>query len=332
MPSAYLVAASGHDASRHAPTHSTARSLQTLGCFSFKNMKKTLLAIAILAITLLCACQQEAEWREMPVKGNAVYYWRTHLALDSAETNFLKQHDIRRIYCRYFDVVLNGGDEPMPNATITFGPKPLLPQNTELVPTVFITENCLRSSLDSLPRRIVRRILQMNETNDIDSIHEIQVDCDYTERSRDTFYKMLDEMRQLCHDNGLTLSATIRLHQLSMPAPPADYGVLMLYNTGDPSRFDERNPILDLRDVAPYTKHLAGFDLPLAAAYPVFLWRRNIHGTGIEHQAPFETIADVKKAVEKRRPDLAQLILTYHLSTDNINRYSTEEYETIYQH
>ncbi len=295
-------------------------------------MKKTLLYLTALTLTLLCSCKGNSDWHTMPVSGNAVYYWRTHLSLDTTELRFLQQHDIRRIYCRYFDVVIGEGDEPMPNATITFEDTVKLPPSVELVPTVFITENCLRCNVDSLPSRILRRILQMNETHDIDSIHEIQIDCDYTERSRETFYRVLEELQERCHDNDLTLSATIRLHQLAMPVAPADYGVLMLYNTGDPSRFEEHNPILDLHDVAPYTKYLADYDLPLAAAYPVFLWQRTVHGVALEHQADFQTIADVKEAVESERPDLNQLILTYHLSNANIQRYSAQEYETIYQH
>ena len=50
-----------------------------------------------------------------------------------------------------------------------------------------------------------------------------------------------------------------------MEAPPVDYGALMLYNTGDPQKWTERNPILDHRYVAPYLRHLEDFPLPLAA-------------------------------------------------------------------
>ena len=295
----------------------------------FKIMR--LFFMAVLAVTAVACTEKQAPWREMPVRGNAVYYWRTSLQLDSTERGFMADHHVSRIYCRYFDVVLGGADVPMPNATITFGDSLQLPDSTELVPTVFITENCLRGNeVDSLPRRIVSRILQMNATNGLGDVREIQIDCDWTERSRETFYALLSDMRQICQQHDIRLSATIRLHQLQMPAPPVDYGVLMLYNTGAPERFEERNPILDLRDVKPYVKYLADYELPLAAAYPVFQWRRVVHGVTIDHEADLQTILDVKKAVEARRPDLAQLILTYHLSTQNINRYTADDYETIY--
>jgi hypothetical protein len=117
-----------------------------------------------------------------------------------------------------------------------------------------------------------------------------------------------------------------------MPAPPVDYGVLMIYNTGDPRNFAERNPILDIRDVMPYVKRLDDFPLPLAAAYPVYQWIREIHSVRVEHTVEAEEILRVKKAVEKERPDLSRTIITYHLDKDNINRYKPKTYEEIYYH
>lgn len=259
-----------------------------------------------------------------------MYYWRTELEIDSAEQSFLKEHAIRRVYCRYFDVVMGEEGEPLPNATVAFTGKQ--PEETEWVPTVFITENCMRAPHDSLAVHLVRRIAQISETNDIQGVREIQVDCDYTARSRASYYRFLQEVRDEARKQGWSLSATIRLHQLSMPAPPVDEGVLMLYNTGDPMRFQERNPVLDLRDVQPYLNRLPAYPLPLRAAYPVFLWQRKIHGVRIEHEVPADEILRVKKAVETQRADLRQNIVVYHLSKENINRYTPDEYEKIYHH
>lgn len=261
---------------------------------------------------------------------NAAYYWRTDFVLDSAEQAFMKQYDIRTLYCRYFDVVLDKEHGAIPNATLTF--TSAVPDGINFVPTVFITEACMHQPDDSLAVRLVRRVVQMNETNDVKGVKELQIDCDYTRRSRETFYHFLEQVRAEARRHGMQLSTTIRLHQLSMPAPPADYGVLMLYNTGDPQRFDERNPILDLRDVQPYLRHLNGYELPLCAAYPVFLWQREVHGVYIEHTAEASEILRVKQAVEQRRDELRHRIITYHLSEENINRYNTKDYEAFYHH
>ena len=283
----------------------------------------------IVSLLLLVGCTQ-AERRQLPVEGNAVYYWRTDFRLDSTELAFLNDYHVKRLYCRYFDVVGNRPEGPMPNATVAFSSP--VPAGIEMVPTVFITEDCMHRPCDSLARLIVDRILQMNETHDIMGVKEIQIDCDFTARSRKTYYRFLEQVRSEAKKHQLALSTTIRLHQLSMPEPPADYGVLMLYNTGDPQHADTRNPILDIRDVKPYVRYLKDYPLPLGAAYPVFLWQRDIHGVHLHHQADMKDIIAVKQAVEQERDDLKQLIITYHLSTENIHRYTPNDYEKIYHH
>lgn len=287
-------------------------------------MKKWTCLVIVLLGLLTISCQEQRELDE----GNAVYYWRTDFRLDSTERAFLRQYHINKVYCRYFDVVMDTvqGQGPKPNATITFSDT--LPEGIEMIPTVYITEDCMHQPHNGLAEKIVKRILQMNETNGIRNVREIQIDCDYTSRSMKTYYQFLSSLRTVPTE----LSTTIRLHQLSMPAPPVDYGVLMIYNTGDPRKWTERNPILDIRDVSPYLKRLDKYPLPLAAAYPVFSWLRIINGIHVEHTVEADEILKVKQAVEQKREGLKRSIITYHLDKENINRYKPETYEEIYHH
>ena len=285
----------------------------------------------LLSLLLLTGCRYHNDVvPALPVE-NTAYYWRTTWSLDSAETAFLQEHDIHRVFCRYFDVVMTDG-QPMPNATIRFE---LQSPHIELVPTIYITEDCMRPSAlqgKDLARKLVTRVVQMNETHDLPPARELQIDCDYTLRSRKTYYDFLSEVRREAQSHGMVLSTTIRLHQLSMPAPPADYGVLMVYNTGDPQNFAERNPVLDLRDVQPYMRYLADYPLPLAAAYPVYAWQRTIGGVRIEHTVEASEILGAKEMVEKVRDDIANTIIIYSLDKDNINRYDYDTYQKIYRH
>ena len=285
--------------------------------------KLSVIWICLLLCLLMAGCRERMELDE----GNAVYYWRTDLRLDSTERTFLKTYNINKVYCRYFDVVMDERGEPMPNATITFSDT--LPAGIEMIPTVYITIDCLQKPHKDMAEKLVKRILQMNETNDISGVKEIQIDHDYTARNMKVYYDFLREVKNAW---GRTLSTTIRLHQLSMEAPPVDYGALMLYNTGDPQKFTECNPILDQRDVAPYLRYLDDYPLPLAAAYPVFSWLRIISGVEIEHTADASEVLQVKHIVEQERQDLSQSIITYHLDKENINRYKPETYEEIYHH
>ena len=290
-------------------------------------MRRIRLLICLLAVLTTFGCHR-SEPMTMPVE-NTVYYWRTTWRLDSVERAFLQHHSVQRVYCRFFDVVMRDG-EPMPQATLSFVEAP--PAGLELIPTVFITEDCMRTNRDSLAPKLLRRILQMCETHDVAGVREVQIDCDYTDRSRYYFYHFLEALRHETDARDLRLSATIRLHQLAMAPPPVDYGVLMLYNTGDPRRFDERNPVLDRRDVQPYVSRLSDYALPLAAAYPVYRWLRTIYGVRVEHTVAADEILAVKQMVERKRPELARTIITYHLDNENINRYKTEDYEAFYHH
>jgi hypothetical protein len=279
--------------------------------------------IGLLLVLMVTSCQQ----RERLAEGNAVYYWRTDFRLDSTERAFLSLYNINKVYCRYFDVVMSEEQGPVPNATITFSDS--LPKGVEMIPTIYITEDCMHQAPKGLAEKLVKRIQQMNETNDIKGVQEIQIDCDYTAKSRKVYYQFLKGVKSAWKQR---LSTTIRLHQLSMEEPPVDYGTLMLYNTGDPRKWTERNPILDARDVYPYVKRLDDYPLPLAAAYPVFSWLRVIQGVNIEHTVEADEIIKVKQMVEKEREDLSRAIITYHLDKENINRYKPETYEEIFHH
>ena len=233
-------------------------------------MKRSLQHIceALLMLLTVTACNGNST-KDVEA-ARAMYFWRTAFRLSEEETAYLHTHDISKIYLRYFDVIVNESQEVMPNATVSFTTDTL--KGIEIIPTVFIVEDCLHHNMDSIAQKLVARILQMNKTHHRGEVKEIQIDCDYTNRSRQRFYAFLEEMLNELQPQGIRLSATIRLHQLSMPPPPVDYGALMIYNTGNVSTPNGRNPILSMEDVAPFLKKLRDYPLPLCAAYPIFDW------------------------------------------------------------
>ena len=280
-------------------------------------MRNRVTYLLLVALVLLgCSRRQPAAVSD---PRPSVYYWRTALQLDSTERDFVAQHHIGRAYVRYFDVVMRDG-KPMPNATLSFDDT--LPTGVEVVPTIFIVENCLRHDLSGLADKLVRRVLQMNETRDIAGVKQVQIDCDWTRQSMPACFALLREVRDLLHGHGMTLSATIRLHQLSMPAPPVDEGVLMVYNTGDMRVRNGRNPILDYRDVYPYLSQLRDYDLPLCAAYPVFGWRLLFRGTTFKAIVYDTPLAD---STLYRRVDDQNYVVVGHSTLVESNSNATDE-------
>lgn len=277
----------------------------------------------------------------------SVYYWSTVLDIDSTKQAFIDRHGISRMYVRYFDVVAGEDGSPVPNATLRFGTG--VPQGVEVVPAVYIVNECMAADTAGLAGLILKRILQMNATNDIGGVKEIQIDCDWTRRTRQRYFGFLRTLRAMAAERGVKVSATIRLHQLSEGAPPVDRGVLMMYNTGDFTDISCQKPILDTRDAAPYLRHLAGYGLKLAAAYPIYSWRILFRGgryVGIMHRdddlpvlpgdsivtrAPsLDDITTAAGAVGSRRPDANSEIILFDLSKQNATRFKPDDYEKIF--
>ena len=290
---------------------------------------------------LLLGCGKDAETGQVC----SAYYWSTVFRLDSVQRGFLEQHRITRLYIRYFDVVDDDG-QPMPNATIQFSDS--VPTGVEVVPTVFILNECMSREPGDLAEKIVKRVLQMNETHDIGNVHELQIDCDWTQRTEKNFFVFMEKLRNLLREKDIRLSSTIRLHQLAGRVPPVDRGVLMVYNTGDFTDLHCEKPILDKKDVAPYLRYVADYSLPLSAAYPLFDWRILFRGgkyVGIMHgeedlpvltgdsivtrDVSLDEILTVKRALQDRRKDVGEEIVLYELGIKNITKYNTDEYEKI---
>ena len=297
----------------------------------------------LLSIGLTLSCSKP---KPMPTTMRSVYYWSTTLNMDSVKTAFMRNYDISRMYIRYFDVVADQSGRAVPNATLKFATD--VPQGIDIVPTVFVMPECLRQDRSRLASLIVKRVVQMNETNDVYNVKEIQIDCDWTQSTRQLYAEFMQAMMRECHSRHLKLSSTIRLHQLAQTPPPADRGVLMMYNTGDATDIECHKPILDMHDAAPYLPRLKDYKLKLSTAYPIFAWRILFRGgrfVGFIHHEdeypilPSDSIAlrqpsadDIIEAVNiigDRRPDANNEIILFDLNNNNINRFKRNDYEKI---
>lgn len=306
-----------------------------------KRMQKRILFIYLIIVVFCFCSKQQGE------KTNAVYYWSTTFKSDSIQQSFLRQHHIKKIYLRFFDVVVDEQGNVMPNATVRFATP--VPKDVEIVPVVYIVNDCLYRSIDKLDSLILQRVTQMCETNDITPFRELQIDCDWTARSRTHYFQVLSRLNERAKKQGVALSATIRLHQLGEAPPPVEKGILMLYNTGDVTRLDCEHPILDMKDAAPYLRKLSKYRLPLATAYPVYAWRvlfRKGKFVGILHsddelpiiegdsivvrEPPLEMVLKAKQAVDKEQRSANDEIILFDISNENIQRINKYHYEKIF--
>lgn len=307
----------------------------------------------LLLLALLTSCSHGGQTTDEARQGNllheecnSAYYWRTVFQLDSTERQFLKTHNVGRLYIRMFDVVDNPmiendkmwADKVVPNATIVF--KDSVPV-AHVVPTVYITLEALRSMMLNenfgyWARLILVRVMNMCSYNEIRGVEEIQLDCDWTEGTRLAFFKlceaMIEGMAMREDTKDMALSSTIRLHQLKQEMPPVDRGVLMVYNTGSFLNPKTSNSILSYDDVKPYLKALNKASLHLDIAYPIYRWGlvyRNGSFKGLLHDTDLSRLQTEKLKDGRYKVVREGYINGKKMMAGDIIRIENSDYETV---
>lgn len=131
------------------------------------------------------------------------------------------------------------------------------------------------SQVPDLATKITTKIHSIADSNYL-AIKEIQLDCDWSEKSREKFFLLASLVKKNINRQFMQLSATIRLHQLKYIGragiPPVDKGVLMFYNMGSLDGRGTDNSILDLNIARQYLRRLKDYPLPLDIALPIYQW------------------------------------------------------------
>ena len=329
-----------------------------------------LIMIALASLVMLGSCGHHGNGKP---NHRGIYHWKTTYNPSDWEKTWMKQHKIDRLYVKMFDVeaghLVGEPDWKMvPIATTLFKQK--LPTDIEVVPVVYITIDAIRAldedmwKTDLYAKLIVKRLKAMLSEHLDGQVHEVQLDCDWTQQTEETYFSLAREVRNLLHEENIILSGTLRLHQLKEVETPTrnewqeadslpfDRSLLMCYNTGSLQEYSTRNSILDFDDVKPYLKQYHSNSLPRTdVALPVYGW-------GVEftkdkqfsriinsHQLPQKNSEDYYIREEWAEPteirktqealpaldDLHTTIL-YHLDSLNLSKYSYEEIEHFYNH
>lgn len=248
-------------------------------------MKKilTLICLFLLLVSFSRIADPAARGNDVS-SSNGIYHWKTRFSLNDYELNFLRRHDISRIYVRMFDVALQNDSANdtlaiTPIATTRF--ESPIPEGVEIVPTVYITYDALAylngkhyKDVESYVKRILTRIDAMASFHEINDVKEVQFDCDWTSNTSGAYSTMCSCAKRILNQDGMKFSITLRLHQMGMSSyhfPRADRGVLMLYNTGSFKDPGSTNSILTYDDAEPYLRrHEVPF--PVDYAYPTYSW------------------------------------------------------------
>ena len=242
----------------------------------------------------------------------AFYFWKTRYALSDVDSITLRSSQSSKIYLRFSDVDWSGAEgKILPRATVEFGERP--DSTLTYVPVIFITVRTLAQLLDSNAiEGLAQNISRLTERLCIDGgIHtqEIQIDCDWTARSREVYFALLRAFKRQLFFKDKALSATIRLHQVKYVAksgiPPADRGMLMCYNMGNTRKIGPHNSILDAEEAETYLEDIEDYPLPLDVALPLFRWSllfRSERFVGILREVSPEDVAQAPFLRKEKGP------------------------------
>lgn len=256
----------------------------------------------ILLLSAWAACTSPQVQREVRP---AFYYWKTAATLSGSDRAYLNELGCSRLYLRCFDVDWDEEQQQLiPVAPVLLDTSAV--EALEIVPVIFITNRSFQhlslAEIPALAAKIARKLEQLLPQLPSGQIVEWQLDCDWTESTRDLYFALLEELKAQASAKGCQLSATIRLHQLRYPektgVPPVDRGMLMLYNMGELSHWSEENSILNLAATKPYLEGLSDYSLPLDMALPLFHWGvvfRESEVAALLPQASHSTLADTAR-------------------------------------
>ena len=267
--------------------------------------KIALLILSAAAIILLLVAL-----RPSPKVTRAFYYWKTTFATDTNAEKTVQKLGVTLLYVRCFDVDWSeAAQHPVPRAAIqSWDFKDM--GIGRICPVVFITprtfERTSEDKLEALSEKIVEKIKETSKNigeqigyrrfnpycdecgeyyemekkkekftaNFYSQIQEIQIDCDWGEKTKDKYFTFLQLLKKKIP--GKTLSVTLRLYPYKysekMGIPPADKAMLMCYNTGVVQHAETRNAILDISEVKVYLTDVKPYPLPLDVALPLFHW------------------------------------------------------------
>ncbi|TDL99760.1 MAG: hypothetical protein C4K58_00455 [Flavobacteriaceae bacterium] len=208
------------------------------------------------------------------------YYWKTKFQLSPKEEELLKFNQVQNIYVRYFDIDKKLED-PFPESPIQFDSSCI---GKTITPVVFIKNRVFQGnkiSTQTLAKNTLDFVHQISQLNKINTSNVIQIDCDWTDQTRSSFFEYIHQLERISKEE---ITTTIRLHQVKYykktGIPSVKEGMLMYYNMGNLSVF-EGNSIYKKENAGKYIQSLENYPLPLKVALPIFSWAIHIRNNRI---------------------------------------------------
>ncbi|MCH7414785.1 hypothetical protein MM213_14890 [Belliella sp. R4-6] len=222
------------------------------------------------------------------------YYWKSEFKIEKSEKETFGSLNSKKLYVRLFDVDKEGSS-PNPKGVIDSFRTDAL--DAEYIPVVFITNRVFSGLTEvenqQLAKDVWSLINKLISTNSQAQFREIQIDCDWTSSTKDSFFSFLSTLKTVSQKE---VTSTLRLHQVkykeSTGVPPVDKVYLMAYATSDPIEDSDLNSILDIELLKDYLQTINEYPLKFDIALPLYSWgiisnhlgkKKLINGVSHEH-------------------------------------------------
>lgn len=202
------------------------------------------------------------------------YHWKTNVSIGEVEKAYFNQLSCTKLYIRFFDIDKKNGQIGPVAKLRPFDPVVL---NATYIPVIFITNRTFSGITEEQLTKLVDNILalttEISAANHLPDALEIQIDCDWTESTKQAYFYFLERLKQ---SSDKRISCTLRLHQIKFREktgiPPVDKGYLMCYATSEPTGDSDQNSILDMKLLKDYTSSVHTYPLDFDIALPIYSW------------------------------------------------------------
>lgn len=232
--------------------------------------------IFLFALLILGSCSDTSVNMQ-----RGVYFWENDTeSLTDENIEALDSLKIEKLYVKIFEVDReNEENNPIAKSSLKLSPENL--KNRELIPCIFILNKVFvqssREELDELASNVVgltNKFLKEKLTTETSiDFNEIQIDCDWSEKSQGNYFYFLRKVKELSKKE---ISCTLRLYPYKfhekMGVPPVDRATLMCYNLLNPIKNPRKNSILDIDEMSKYLDTKVDYAVPLDVALPVYSW------------------------------------------------------------
>ncbi len=225
------------------------------------------------------------------------YDWQYNNSFENQKNNdsTLKILSPKNLYFKLLDIDWDENYQYYPTAIKDFNYfnnySDTLLKNINFVFCIYITNKVFEkidsNKIEDFANKVYLKTLQITDTTrfynrnnsrflnrNVSSFKEFQVDCDWTEKTRDKYFHFLNKIK--IKFNKINVTSTLRLHQFKyrtkMGIPPVSEVYLMCYNVGKARYFEDNNSIYSEKVAKEYFNLKEKYPLKVNIALPLFNW------------------------------------------------------------